>query len=96
MVRYLALLTFTEKGLHEVQQSCKRADVFRVAVESAKGSVIAQYWAFGEVDGCVVFEVPDEEVAAALLLKLGRAGNVRTRSLRVYDEQEFSRIVAKA
>jgi uncharacterized protein with GYD domain len=96
MVRFLALLTFTEKGLHEVQQSCKRADEFRAAVENAKGNVIAQYWAVGDVDGCVVFEVPDEEVAAALLLRLGRAGNVRTRSLRVYNEQEFGRIVTKA
>jgi uncharacterized protein with GYD domain len=96
MTRYLSLLTFTEQGLRNVQQSSERAKQFNKSVEAAGGKVISQYWSVGEVDGCILFEVPNEETAASLLLALGKLGNVHTRSLRVYDEQEFSRIVAKA
>lgn len=95
MTRYLSLLNFTEQGLQNVQQSSERARQFRTSVEAAGGKVISQYWAIGEADGCIVFEVPNEETAAALLLKLGKLGNVRTRSLRVFDDAEFARITAK-
>jgi len=56
--------------------------------------VLAQYWAMGEFDGCVIFEVPDDTTAAAQLLSLGKLGNVRTRTLQVFDESEFTRLVA--
>lgn len=95
MTRYLSLLTFTEQGLANVQQSPTRAANFRASVEKAGGKVLSQYWAVGEADGCIVFEAPSEEVAASLLLALGKAGNVRTRTLRVYDASEFEQIVAK-
>lgn len=94
MTRCLALLTFTEQGLRHVQQSPKRAADFRASVEKVGGKVLAQYWAMGEADGCVVFEAPDDETTGALLLALTQAGNVRTRTLRVYNEQEFSPMVA--
>jgi uncharacterized protein with GYD domain len=96
MTRCLALLTFTEQGLRNVQHSAKRAAAFRETVENSGGKVLAQYWTLGEADGCVVFEAPDEETAGALLLALAQAGNVRTRTLRVYDEHEFARMVSKS
>ncbi|MGE3778378.1 MAG: GYD domain-containing protein [Pirellulaceae bacterium] len=95
MTRYLALLRFTEQGIRNIQDSEKRAAEFRDAVAAAGGSVLAQYWAIGEYDGCVVFESPQEETSAALLLKLGQEGNVRTHSLRLFDGQEFTSIIAE-
>jgi uncharacterized protein with GYD domain len=95
MTRYLSLLNFTEQGLRNVQQSSERAIHFRKSVEAAGGKVVSQYWALGETDGCVIFEAPNEEMAAALLLTLGKLGNVRTRSLRIFDETEFARVTAK-
>lgn len=95
MTRYLSLLSFTEQGLRDVQQSSERAQQFCQSVAAAGGRVLSQYWAVGEVDGCIIFEAPDDETAAALLLALGQLGNVRTRSLRIYDGAEFLRITAK-
>lgn len=94
MTRYLALLRFTEQGIRNIQDSKKRAAEFRDAVAAVGGSVLAQYWAVGEYDGCVVFESPQEETAAALLIKLGQEGNVRTQGMRLYDGQEFAAMVA--
>ena len=95
MVRYLALVEFTEKGLRDVAQSPQRAADFRASVEALGGKVESLYWAVGQFDGCIVFEAPDEETAAGLLLSLGRQGNVRTRSMRLFDEAEFVSVVGK-
>jgi uncharacterized protein with GYD domain len=90
------LLTFTDQGIRNVKQSIQRADEFRKLVDAAGGKVVLQYWLVGEADGCVVFEAPDDQVASALLLSLGQQGNVRTRTLRVYEPKEFEKILAKA
>ncbi|MEQ1827181.1 MAG: GYD domain-containing protein [Pirellula sp.] len=96
MVRYLSLITFTEQGLKQIGQSPERAKTFQADIEAAGGRKIVQYWSLGEIDGCVVFEVPDDATAAALLLKLGKRGNVRTKTIRVFDESEFSSIAARS
>ena len=92
MVRHLVLIRFTDQGIHDVSQSIDRARDFRQAVESAGDKVECQYWTLGEHDGCFMLETPDETSAAALLLRLDQAGNVRTRTLRAFDADEFQRI----
>ncbi len=96
MFRYLTLITFTDKGATSVNESTVRAGSFGKAVQDAGGKLISQYWALGEVDGCVVFEAPDEETATGLLIGLAKDGNVRTRTTRVYNQSEFEAVVAKA
>jgi uncharacterized protein with GYD domain len=96
MTRFLSLLTFTDQGIRDVKQSIHRAGNFRKSVEAAGGKVISQFWLVGEADGCVVFEAPDDQVASALLLSLAQLGNVRTRTLRAYDSNEFEKLLAKA
>lgn len=96
MTRYLSLITFTEQGIKNVKQTTERAEKFRSSVEAAGGKILSQYWAVGEADGCIVFEAPNEETAASLLLTLGQKGNVRTRTLRLYDATEFQKILSNA
>ncbi len=93
MPRYLSLINFTEQGIRNVGDSVKRANAFKAAIEKSGGAVDALYWAVGEYDGAVVFEAPDENTATALLLDLGSKGNVRTRTLRVFDADEFGKII---
>lgn len=96
MTRFLSLLSFTEQGIRDVKQTIERANNFRKAVEAAGGRVLSQYWATGDADGCIVFEAPDDATATSLLLTLAQQGNVRTRTLTVYDEKEFAKILASA
>lgn len=95
MATFIALHTFTEKGVSGIKESPSRAASFRKAVESAGGSVRDIFWTVGRYDGMVVFSVPDETSATALLLSLGTKGNVRTQSLRAFDEREFSEVLKK-
>jgi uncharacterized protein with GYD domain len=81
--------------MRDVKHTVKRAAEFRSKVEAAGGKVISQDWALGDHDGCVIFEAPDGAAGASLLLALGQLGNVRTRTLTIYNEQEFSKLLAK-
>ena len=90
MVRYLCLINFTDQGMRDVHYSTARAKAFRSEVKKAGGKVTSQYWTMGEVDGCFILEAPDDQVAAELLLKLGRHGFVRSRSMRLLDEAQFA------
>jgi uncharacterized protein with GYD domain len=89
MPRYLSLISFTDEGIRKVKDSVKRADAFKVKIEEAGGKVKGMYWAVGEFDGALISEAPDEGTANALLLSLGSAGFVRTRTLRLLDATEF-------
>jgi len=88
MIRFLTLVSFTEQGIRAIDKSCERAETFRADVEAAGGKVNAIYWAIGEFDGAVVFDVPDEATATRILCSLAKLGNVRTKSLRAFDEAE--------
>ena len=96
MPRYLVLLTLTDHGIRNIDKSPERATAFRKQVEAAGGRVESLYWAVGQFDGSVVFQAPNDEVAASLLIKLGQQGNVRTHTLRVYEPAEFQKILAQA
>lgn len=93
MIRYLTLINFTDQGVGDVNGTVKRAATFRDSVEAKGGKVLSQYWAVGDVDGCIVFEAPDAQTGAALLVKLASAGNVRTRTIQVFDVQEFEQVL---
>ncbi len=95
MPRYLSLVEYTDQGIRNVKDTIGRANAFRSSIEAADGKVISLYWAVGEADGVAIFETPNEETAAKLLLALGEKGNVRTKTLRVYNEEEFAEILSK-
>lgn len=95
MPKYLSLVNFTDQGVRDVKDSINRSGDFRSAVEAAGGSVTDLYWAIGEVDGAVIFDAPDEDTAASLLLHLCRDGYVRTKTMRIFETEEFERIVSK-
>ncbi|MEZ6063315.1 MAG: GYD domain-containing protein [Planctomycetaceae bacterium] len=93
MVRYLSLMSFTEQGIGAIEQSAERAKKFRAAVKKAGGKLQSVYWAVGAYDGAFVLEAPDESTATRLLLALAKLGNVRTQTLRIYDESEFQTVL---
>lgn len=96
MVRYVSLISFTDKGIRDLSKSPQRASAFRDAVESQGGKVLSQYWAMGDIDGFVVFECPDDQTAASLIVKLGKEDHVRTKTSRIFDASEFEAIAAAA
>jgi uncharacterized protein with GYD domain len=96
MQRFVMLLKFTEKGMANVKDSPSRAAAFKEAAAKAGATVEAQYWLLGEYDGLIVLSAPDEATAAAVALKLGALGFVRTCLCHAFNETEFRSVLAKS
>jgi uncharacterized protein with GYD domain len=95
MATYLALLQFTEQGLQNLQESPIRAAAFKAAAKKAGVEVTQIFWTLGEFDGVLIFEAKDEASATSLMLSLAALGNVKPRTLRAFNSEEFSEVVAK-
>jgi uncharacterized protein with GYD domain len=95
MVRYLALLQFTEQGVKNIQKSTARATAFRETAAKAGATIEAQYWTTGAYDGVLVFSAENESTALRCVAALAAAGNVRTQTLRAFEAKEFDAIAIK-
>ena len=89
MPTYISLVNWTEQGVKNARQTVERTD---------HGGDIAQkhglkqkeaYWTVGGFDLVTIFEAPDDEAMSAHLLEIASFGNVRTTTLRAYDEEEM-------
>ena len=96
MQTYVALLNWTEKGIHDYPETTQRADAFGAMVEKLGGRVVSLFWTVGTYDLVSVVEAPDAETVTAALLRLGALGNVRTTTMRAFGRDEMTGIVSKA
>lgn len=61
-----------------------------------RGRLADIYWTVGPYDLVAVVEAPDDETAAAALLRLGAVGNIRSTTMRAFGRDEVEGIIAKA
>jgi len=52
------------------------------------------YWTLGQYDQVCVFEAPNDETAASVLLSADMLGNIRTQTLRAFTDAEMEKILA--
>jgi uncharacterized protein with GYD domain len=71
MATYILLASFTDQGIRKVQDSPKRADVFKQMAKKCGATVKDVFWTLGEYDIVVVVEAPDDISMTALGLSTG-------------------------
>jgi uncharacterized protein with GYD domain len=96
MVTFIYLVDWTEEGVRQFVDSPKRARAFTQSVKALGGRVRSLHWTLGSHDLVTVVEAPDDETATAIALRVSALGNVRTETLRAFDQGEFAKIVKKA
>ena len=95
MPAYISLVSWTDQGIKNVKESPQRLDAFKKSVEAAGGKVNAFYLTMGRCDMVVIIDAPSDEVAAAVMLSVGRLGNVRTETFKAFPEDQYRDIIAK-
>jgi uncharacterized protein with GYD domain len=95
MPTFIALGNFTDQGIRNIKDTVKRADMVKEAAQKAGITMKEIYWTLGAYDMVVTFEAPDDAAMTAFALAVGAAGNVRTQSLRAFNRNEMSSILAK-
>jgi uncharacterized protein with GYD domain len=92
---YVGLGNWTDQGTKDFRGAVQRGNSFREAVEQAGGRVRELVWTMGEYDFVTVVEAPDDETAATLVLRVAAVGNVRTKTMRAFDADQMSDIIAR-
>jgi len=95
MATFIALTNFTDQGIRNVKDTVKRADAVKEAAQKAGITMKDIMWTLGSFDMVVIFEAPDDASMTAFGLAVGAAGNVRTQTLRAFNRNEMSGILAK-
>lgn len=95
MATYLIQFGFTQKGMEKIKDSPARVEAAKKTVRDLGGDVKAFYGILGgEFDTLFIIEAPNDQKVAEMVLAIGALGNVRTRTLRLFSEDEFKAIIA--
>ena len=90
MPKYLVRASYTAEGLKGLQKdkaSGRKAAVTQ-ALEALGGKLECIYFAFGEDDVVVIFDLPDNIAAARLAVAVGASGLVRTKTTALLTVEE--------
>ncbi len=95
MAHYVVLASFTDQGVRGVKDTAKRAAAFRDLAKQMKVTVKDIYWTLGAYDVILTMEAADDEATAALMMKAGSLGNLKSQTLRAFSESEIGKILSK-
>ena len=93
MPTYISLIQYTQQGVEKIKESPARLDHAKKGYEAAGGKIKDFFLVMGEYDIVIVAELPNDEAVARLTLTLASSGNIRTRTMRAFNEAEYRKIV---
>ena len=96
MPTYISLVQFTDKGIQTAKETTQRVTDWAGRVKSMGVIIKDMYWTLGHYDQVCVFEAPNDETAASVLLAADILGNIRTQTMRAFTSSEMKMILDKA
>ncbi len=95
MATYLIQFGFTQKGMESIRESPARVEAAKETVRKLGGEVKAFYAVLGsEFDTMFIVEAPNEQKLGEMVLAVAARGYVRTRTNRLFSEDEFKAMVS--
>jgi uncharacterized protein with GYD domain len=93
MPTYVMLANWTDQGVRAIAENPRRVDAAKKELEDMGGQFRSIYMTMGAYDLIMIYDAPDDAVAARFTLMLGKLGNVRTTSMRAFPEEAFRQII---
>lgn len=95
MATYIILFSFTQQGVKEIKDSPSRVKAAKKLVGKMGGKVQSFYAILGsQYDTMFILDAPDDETVGSMALAIATLGNVRTQTYRLFDENEFGKIIS--
>jgi uncharacterized protein with GYD domain len=95
MPTYVVLIKWTDQGVKNAKDTIQRVGQFRSDLERRGCKLGSIHWTQGRYDTISVIEAPDEQTIVAAQFALAHLGNVRTETLRAFNEAEMEAIIQK-
>jgi uncharacterized protein with GYD domain len=93
MAKYIVLLNYTQQGISKIKDSPHRAEAARALARECGAEMKDIYLTLGDTDLVAHVEADSDEAMARFALAVGSQGNVRSKTLRAFTEDEFREIV---
>lgn len=93
MVTYVTLYRYTQQGIAQIEEAPKRIATAKAKLKAAGAELVCVYLTQGRYDVVAVSKWPDEYSAMKFLIAQSQEGNVRTETLRAFDETEIPKIL---
>ncbi len=93
MARYILLLNYTQQGISKIKDSPHRAEAARALARDCGAEMKELYLTLGEYDLVTHVEAESPEAIARFALAVGSQGNVRSKTLPAFTEDQFQEIV---
>ena len=78
MPLYMSQFSYTPEAWAALTQNPEdRSEPLRRLLESMGGRLVSMHYSFGDYDGLIILEAPDEKTAAAGILSAVSAGHVK-------------------
>lgn len=95
MATYLMQFSFTQQGIEKIKQLSARGEAAKKMIRQMGGEVQAYFMILGsEFDTLFILTAPSDEKVAEMALAIATVGNVRTRTHRLFNEEELRKITS--
>jgi uncharacterized protein with GYD domain len=97
MPKYLFEARYSAEGARGIagEGGVGRRAAAKKHLEDLGGKLESMYFAFGDVDGFIIAELPDNAAAAALSLAANESGGMTTKTIVLMTPEELDIAVAK-
>ncbi len=93
MNTYILLASWTEQGVRNLKDAPARLDAAKKAIKALGGELKSFHMTMGRHDMVVIYEAPSDEVSARFTLAVAQGGNIRTETLKAFNEAQYRDIV---
>lgn len=93
MPTYVMLANWTDQGARNVKESPRRLDAAKRSLTEMGGEFRSIFMTLGEYDLVLIYDAPDDAVAARFSLVLAQMNSVRMRTLKAFPEAAYREII---
>jgi uncharacterized protein with GYD domain len=89
---FIILGNWTEQGIKNIAELPERVKQTRKMIENAGGKM-QFFTTMGKYDFVLLVEIPKDEDMAAIALRIGSMGNIRTITMKAWSEAEAIKLL---
>jgi uncharacterized protein with GYD domain len=94
MPTFMIFINWTDQGAKTAKDTGKRSQAAKALAEKLGGRLLSVYVTTGQYDVVATVEMPSGEAVAKFVAAVAASGSARTTTVRAFDPEEFSKIVA--
>ena len=95
MPKFMLLISWTDQGIRTIKDFAKRSQGAESLAKKFGVEIKHVYLTSGENDLVVFVDATDEDSMAKFALALGAQGNVRTRTSRVWAQEQLKQFLSE-